>query len=117
MRQDIWTPEEDEIIRQLYPAHNWPEILAALPNRTRYGIIDRARRIKVRRLPPKQRHPEPPKQKLLVGPIDENEARRNVHRFFAALIKIDNIAKRAGKKVDVGAAISEWAQMRREGIV
>jgi hypothetical protein len=46
----FWTPEEEDLLRKIYPLADWKEILKAFPSRKRSNINEKASALGIRRL-------------------------------------------------------------------
>ncbi|MFP4641348.1 MAG: hypothetical protein ACLFPU_04090 [Dehalococcoidia bacterium] len=48
-KEKFWQPDEDNLLRMLWPSSSWETLLAALPGRTKEAINQRASQLKVKR--------------------------------------------------------------------
>ncbi len=109
--ETTWTPEELSVLREKYPVAEWPELLKLLPHRSGSSIKNRANMLGLKRL---KRSGEKRPYKCGCPGIKLDD---NTRDFLNKLLQLNEIARDAGKKVNVMIAMNEWAKLRRDGSV
>ena len=84
-----WQPEEDNLLRILWPTATWETLLAALPSRTRESINQRSSRLKAKR----------PRivTSFKTGPLWSNEEANQLRELYTKGVSTAEIAKKLGR--------------------
>ena len=104
-RDKQWTPEEDVLVKELWPSMNKEIVAAALPERTWISISLRGHRLGLKRA----RGPGAPRGKWRPWTPDEDD---ELARGYRAGVPLEQIASKLGRSVD---AIEYRASTRKVG--